>query len=141
MSDKKANHEKHRRPDVSLKEYKLLLPYLSKYRTRYIIGIIFLVIVDSAQIAIPQFIRVAVDLISSGDFQWRQIIFLCLCMTGIMVIVSVGRFFWRYFINGSSRRIEAQLREDLYSHLQKLSWDFYQKNKIGVYRYGACCSF
>jgi len=111
--------------------FKSLLPYISRYKKRYIFGIICLVIVDAAQIAIPQFIRAAIDLISSKDFQWKQIIFLCLWMVGIMTIVSVGRFLWRYFINGSSRRIEAELRENLFSHLQKLSWDFYQKNKIG----------
>ncbi|MDR1836203.1 MAG: ABC transporter ATP-binding protein/permease [Treponema sp.] len=115
----------------SLKEYRTLFPYLSHFRHQYIFGIICLVIVDAAQIAIPQFIREAVDLISSGVFQWRQIVILSLCMTGTMVFVSAGRFLWRYFINGSSRRIEALLRGNLFDHLQKLSWDFYQKNKIG----------
>jgi len=115
----------------SLKEFKSLFPYLSRYKSRYVWGIIFLIIVDAAQIAIPQFIRQAIDLISSGDFEWKQIIVLALWMIGIMALVSAGRFLWRYFINGSSRRIEAELRENLYAHLQKLSWDFYQKNKIG----------
>jgi ATP-binding cassette subfamily B protein len=119
------------RPNISLKEYKSLFPYLSRYKYQYITGVIFLIIVDAAQIAIPQFIRAAIDLISGGDFQWRQIIILSLWMVGIMAVVSLGRFLWRYFINGSSRRIETELREALYSHLQKLSWDFYQKNKIG----------
>ncbi|MCL2443617.1 MAG: ABC transporter ATP-binding protein/permease [Treponema sp.] len=119
------------RPQKSLKEYKALFPYLARYKNRYIIGIIFLVIVDAAQIAIPQFIRIAIDLVSGGDFQWKTIIILSLWMIGIMALVSAGRFLWRYFINGSSRRIETELRENLYNHLQKLSWDFYQKNKIG----------
>jgi ATP-binding cassette subfamily B protein len=119
------------RPNISFKEYKSLFPYLSRYKTQYIIGVTFLIIVDAAQIAIPQFLRVAIDLISGGSFQWRQIINLSLWMVGIMAVVSLGRFLWRYFINGSSRRIETELREVLFSHLQKLSWDFYQKNKIG----------
>ncbi|MDR3020993.1 MAG: ABC transporter ATP-binding protein/permease [Treponema sp.] len=115
----------------SLKEYRTLFPYLKRFRNRYILGFICLIIVDAAQIAIPQFIRIAVDLISTGVFELKQIIILALFMIGTMTIVAVGRFFWRYFINGSSRRIEAYLREDLFDHLQKLSWDFYQKNKIG----------
>jgi len=119
------------RPNISLKEYKALLPYLSRYKAQYITGVIFLIIVDAAQIAIPQFIRAAIDIISSGNFQWRQIINLSLWMIGIMAVISLGRFLWRYFISGSSRRIETELREALYAHLQKLSWDFYQKNKIG----------
>jgi len=119
------------RPSVSLKEYKALIPYVSRYRIQYVFGVVCLIIVDGAQIAIPQFIRKAVDLISSGNYQWRQIIMLSIYMTGVMAVVACGRFLWRYFISGSSRRIEAQLRENLYGHLQKLSWDFYQKNKIG----------
>ena len=114
-----------------IKAFKSLLPFLSRYKKQYIVGIIFLIIVDAAQIAIPQFLRTAIDLINSGDFEFKQIIILALWMTGIMALVSIGRFFWRFFINGSSRRIEAEIREQLYEHFQKLSWDFYQKNKIG----------
>jgi ATP-binding cassette subfamily B protein len=119
------------RPSVSLKEYKSLIPYVSRFRVQYIFGVVCLIIVDAAQIAIPQFIRKMIDLISGGNFQWQKIITLSLYMTGVMAVVAAGRFLWRYFISGSSRRIEAQLRENIYGHLQKLSWDFYQKNKIG----------
>jgi ATP-binding cassette subfamily B protein len=48
-----------------------------------------------------------------------------------MALIALGRFLWRYFIHGSSRRIETALRERLFDHLLTLSWDFYQKNKIG----------
>jgi ATP-binding cassette subfamily B protein len=114
-----------------LGQYKSLLPYLAPYRRRYLWGLIFLIIVDAAQIAIPQFIKQAIDLISSGAFAWKQIIFLCLWMTALMALISLGRFLWRYFIHGSSRRIETALRNRLFGHLQTLAWDFYQKNKIG----------
>jgi len=116
---------------VLFKEYKLLSPFLAQFKYQYIFGIICLIIVDAAQIAIPQFIRAAVDMIGTGVFELKQIVLISLGMTGTMAFVAVGRFFWRYFINGSSRRIETQLRETLFDHLQKMSWDFYQKNKIG----------
>ena len=115
----------------SLRHYKSLLPYLSRYRRGYVWGLVCLVVVDAAQIAIPQFIRRAIDLISSGDFVWGEIVRLCLWMIGIMALISLGRFFWRYFIHGSSRKIETEMRNRLFGHLQTLSWDFYQKNKIG----------
>jgi len=116
---------------ASLKEFKSLIPYLAQYKKQYVIGILCLIIVDAAQIAIPQFIRMAIDLISGGEFEWSQIIFLSVLMVAVMTLVAGGRFLWRFFIHGSSRRIEAQLREKIFNHLQKLSWDFYQKNKIG----------
>ena len=123
--------EEEKKPKVSLREFKMLLPYLAGYRKHYIFGLICLVIVDAAQIAIPQFLRVAIDMISAGNFDLKQIIILCLWMIGVMALVSSGRFLWRFFIHGASRRIEAKLREDLFDHLTKMSWDFYQKNKIG----------
>ena len=131
MSNNKRSDDNTKNRSASLKEYKLLFPFFSQFKYRYIFGIICLIIVDAAQIAIPQFIRVVIDLISGGDFEWKRIVFLSLCMVGTMAFVSVGRFFWRYFITGSSRRIEALLREKIFDHLQKMSWDFYQKNKIG----------
>jgi ATP-binding cassette subfamily B protein len=121
MSDRKAR----------LNEYASLLPYLSRYRFSYFWGLLCLVVVDAAQILIPQFLRRAVDLVSSGSFAWKEIVVLALLMTGVMALIAGGRFLWRYFIHGSSRRIETELRENLFGHLSKLSWDFYQKNKIG----------
>ena len=119
------------KPTSPLNEYKSLLPYFARYKRQYIGGLVCLIAVDIAQIVIPQFIRRAVDLVSSGVFEWREIIFLALWMVGVMAFISLGRFLWRYFIHGSSRRIETELREKLFEHLQILSWDFYQKSKIG----------
>ena len=52
-------------------------------------------------------------------------------MCGIAVLIAVGRFFWRHFIQGASRRIEADLREKLFAHLQTLSSTFYGRTKTG----------
>jgi ATP-binding cassette subfamily B protein len=131
MPDTKESGKKNKKNRVSFGVYKSLLPYLSRYRWRYFWGFLCLITVDVAQIIIPQFIRRAVDIISGGDFKGREILFLCLAMIGVMALIALGRFFWRYFIHGSSRRIETELRERLFDHLLTLSWDFYQKNKIG----------
>ncbi|MDR1100307.1 MAG: ABC transporter ATP-binding protein/permease, partial [Treponema sp.] len=131
MSGDQKSKENNAKPRASLRAYKSLLPYLARYRWRYFWGFLCLITVDIAQIIIPQFIRRAVDIISGGDFEWRQILSLCLAMIGVMAFIALGRFFWRYFIHGSSRRIETELRERLFDHLLTLSWDFYQKNKIG----------
>ncbi|MDR0376246.1 MAG: ABC transporter ATP-binding protein/permease [Spirochaetaceae bacterium] len=111
--------------------FKTLLPYLYRYRFQYLGGFLCLLIIDAAQMSIPQLMRRAIDLISQGDFQWAQVGLLALAMTGIMALISLGRFLWRYFIHGSSRRIEAEMRNRLFEHLLTLSYDFYQENKIG----------
>jgi ATP-binding cassette subfamily B protein len=116
---------------ASLGEYKSLFSYIARYRGRYVWGLVCLIVVDVAQLIIPQFLKQAVDLISSGDFQWKAIIILAVLMVSVMAVIAGGRFLWRYFIHGSSRRIETELREKLFSRLMRLSWDFCQKYKIG----------
>ncbi|MDR0760306.1 MAG: ABC transporter ATP-binding protein/permease [Treponema sp.] len=116
---------------VSLRVFKAVLPYLYHYRRQYLGGFLCLLVIDAAQLAIPQFTRRAIDLIAQGDFQWAQVGLLALAMSGSMAVISLGRFLWRYFIHGSSRRIEAEMRSRLFGHLLTLSYDFYQENKIG----------
>jgi ATP-binding cassette subfamily B protein len=115
----------------SIGEYRSLLPYFRKYSLSYAVGFFFLIVVDAAQVLIPQFIGQAVDIASSGVFEIKKVIIPCAIMVGLMGIVSLGRFLWRFFIHGASRRIETELREKLFEHLLSLSYDYYQKNKIG----------
>ncbi|MDR1211952.1 MAG: ABC transporter ATP-binding protein/permease [Spirochaetaceae bacterium] len=114
-----------------LREFRSLAPYLLPYRGRYILGFIFLITVDVAQMLIPQCVRRAVDLMAGGGFTWKQVLLISLSMLGIAAVLSGGRFLWRYFIHGASRRIEMEIRNRLFDHLLTLSYDFYQKNKIG----------
>jgi ATP-binding cassette subfamily B protein len=114
-----------------LREFRTVLPYLKKYRTSYVLGFICLIVVDAAQTVIPQFIRRAVDLITRGNFAWAEVLRLCLAMLAVMALIASGRFLWRFFIHGSSRRIETEIRDTLFSHLLSLSYDFYQRHKIG----------
>jgi ATP-binding cassette subfamily B protein len=119
---------------MSLKKIRFLIPYLYPYRWRYLWGFICLIAVDSAQILIPQFTAGAINLAAAWEGEgtvWRRILFLCLGMVAAMAVISSGRFLWRYFIHGASRRIETELRGNLFSHLLSLSYDFYQKSKIG----------
>jgi len=113
------------------KEYKTILPYLKKYRLFYGLGIFFLVVVDAAQVFIPRLIKKAVDVVADGGYVMADVIKPALLMIGLMAFIAVGRYFWRYFIIGASRRIEAELRNKLFGHLMEMSSDFFQDNKTG----------
>lgn len=45
--------------------------------------------------------------------------------------MSISRFMWRMFIIGTSKYIEYDIRNKFFKHIQKLSQDFYSKNKTG----------
>ena len=76
----------------SLKEFRTLFPYLRRYRSRYVLGFFFLLTVDAAQVLIPQFMRQAVDIISTGNFEIKDVILPAAIMVGLMALVSLGRF-------------------------------------------------
>ena len=46
-------------------------------------------------------------------------------------MIAIGRFFWRFFIFGSSRSIEKEMRNDLFAHLETLSMHYYNEHKTG----------
>lgn len=114
-----------------LKEYSSMLPYLKKYKLNYGIGILFLVIVDAAQVLIPRYVKQAVDTVASGRFGLEDILKPALSMVAIAFVISIGRFLWRYFIIGASRQIETEMRDRLFGHLMDMSSKFYQENKTG----------
>ena len=112
------------------KEFRTLGPYLKKHAKRYIAGLFCLVIVDAAQLLLPQYIRMAIDAIATGTGR-QEVVRIGLLMTGTALIIACGRFLWRYFIHGSSRRIEAALRERLFARLMTLPTTFFHKNAVG----------
>ena len=114
-----------------LKEFKTLIPYIRKRIPQYVAGLFFLLITNGGQLYLPQLLRRAIDTIASGSFTLNDMLPIVLLMVGIAVVIAIGRYFWRFFLGGASRRIEAELRERLFVHLQALSSTFYGKVKTG----------
>lgn len=114
-----------------LKEFKRILPFVKKNIILYIPGLLFLVLTDAGQIYIPQITKKAVNLITSGVGSTREILLLSITMVVIAILIALGRFGWRYFIGGSARKIESNLRIRLFNHLLELSPSFYENHKTG----------
>ena len=114
-----------------LKEYKTVIPYIKKYWYNYVLGFLFLFLTNAGQLFIPQVLRSSVDTIYKGSFNGNSILRNTLLIIGLAILVAIGRFFWRFFINGASRRIEAGIRQNLFSHLLLLGHDFFSKYKTG----------
>lgn len=112
-------------------EFRTLLPYFRKYRWFYVGGVISLIATSGAQLLVPQVFRVAVDTINAGQFQLSRIFDLTLRLGLIAVVIALGRFGWRFFIIGTSRKIERELRHRIFTHLETLPPSYYGRTKIG----------
>ena len=105
-----------------------LTTWLWRYRGRVFAGFIALLMVDGAGLLIPLVIRDVIDRLSRGETGFlRGGIYIVL----IAIVAMSFRFLWRYFLIGTARRIERDLRERFYEHLLILSPSFYNENKTG----------
>jgi len=114
-----------------IKEFRTLLPYMRKYLWTYIAGIACLAVTSGSQVLIPQFLRRAVNIITAGGFDLSVIGTLMLQLIGVSLVIALGRFGWRYFIHGASRRIESELRAKLFDKFLSLQASFYNRSQIG----------
>lgn len=114
-----------------MKKLKSLLKYTMKYKKRYFIGILFLIVVDIVQLIPPKILGGLTDSLAQGNATTSTITKAILYMMIIAVTMSIGRFMWRIYINGTSRMIEYDIRSKFFKHLQELSTNFYNENKTG----------
>lgn len=108
-----------------------ILSYMKKYLWQYIGGLGCLLAVDYLELFIPQLTGEITDGLTAGGFTGQMLLKNVVLIILIACVVSLMRFSWRVLMFGASRRVERDLREDLYSHLTSLSSRFYQTQKTG----------
>ena len=119
--------------------------HINRYYLRYapilLLGAAALILVDYAQLIIPELYRMLINGINEGvvmyngapvpfdlDFLLDKI---CLPIVFIIVVMVIGRFLWRVCFFGSAIRVETDIRIRMFDHCKDLSRDYYQVNKVG----------
>ena len=126
--------------------------YLYKYRYRLILGVFFVVISNVFAIYPAQIIREAFDAVSIsiypelasvakennllGDLiKDLSLANAMLLFAGLVILMAIMKgiftFFMRQTIIIVSRRIEYDLKNEIYDHYQALSMSFYKRNNTG----------
>lgn len=108
-----------------------LLKYAKKYKKRYFVGIVFLIIVDFIQLAPPKILGYLTDSLAQGTATKGKITVAVVSILLIAAIMATCRFMWRIYINGTARYVEYDIRTKFFKHLQSLSTNYYNKNKTG----------
>ena len=114
-----------------MKELKVIARYVKKYWGKYLIGILALFAVDLVNSYIPQFTGEITNGLEQGGMTmagvWPWIIRILI----MGAIIALGRFGWRFFIFGSARSIEKEMRNDMFGHLETLSMRYFNNHKTG----------
>jgi ATP-binding cassette subfamily B protein len=108
-----------------------LYPYLKKYRAGFAQGGLCVLLLNGIWVLFPKVIQRGVDYLDAGGRSTRQLAFYAFLLVAIAVTKGVFQFLTRWIVIGISREIEFDLRNDLFSHLERLSYSFYQRTRTG----------
>ncbi|MDJ0875441.1 MAG: ABC transporter transmembrane domain-containing protein, partial [Desulfobacterales bacterium] len=116
---------------MRLKSLYLITPILATNRTRIVVGLISLIIVDILQLIVPRIIKRAVDDLTlysdAAPELWRH----AAAIAAIGVLIGGFRYVWRRNLLGTSRRVEESLRNRLFTHVQALSPAYFDRTATG----------
>lgn len=107
-----------------------LTPYVMRYRWRMSIGLVALTAASIIAVLTPLVIGSAIDSLED-EVTTGRLLFFAVLVIAIQVADSALRYVTRVFVSGSSRRVEYDLRADVYSHLQTLDQRFFHENQTG----------
>ena len=116
---------------------KYLNKFLWKYRRILILGLVFILITNIFAIYPAEFVRNALDeLIEKLNSSNSENLSLILLKYGLLIVLfailkGVFLYMTRQTIIVMSRKIEYDLKNEVYDQYQNLSIGFYKKNKTG----------
>ena len=113
------------------KSLRPLYPYLKKYRRGFMVGTVCVLLLNAIAVQSPQVIRVALDYLEKGGRSIGKLGFYALILVAIALSKGVFQFLTRWIVIGISRDIEFDLRNDLFRHLEQLSFPYYQRTRTG----------
>lgn len=114
-----------------VKQLKALLPYLRRYRGLIAWGIVCVIVANAAAVGSLEYIRLAVDGLSEAGVTRGLIFRYALYLTLLSLVSGVARFGMRQILNGVSRKVENDLRDDFFAHLLRLDASFYATHSTG----------
>jgi ATP-binding cassette subfamily B multidrug efflux pump len=122
--------------------------YLWRYKTQLLLGILFVIISNFFGVVPAQIMRYALNLVLKNVTEFKAakdvaahaalshalaiaLIKYAAVIIGMALLRGVFMFMMRQTIIVMSRKIEYDLKNDIYEHFQKLSMSYYRRNNTG----------
>ncbi|MBB2479095.1 ATP-binding cassette domain-containing protein [Bacillus sp. APMAM] len=98
---------------------------------RYLVAVLFLIIVGVLDVIPPRLVGMAIDDIQLGSLTWSGVYQYLLYLIGIGVISYGITYVWMYQLFGGAFVLERKLRSRLMGHFFKMTPAFYERNRTG----------
>jgi ATP-binding cassette, subfamily B, multidrug efflux pump len=113
-----------------MRDLSTLLPYLRRHRATYVLGLVLVLVSNAFTTAGPRFLERGIDQIGRaaplGAIAWSAVV-----LVGVAILGGIARFGMRQTLNSGSRRIETEMRDDLFAHLLRHSAGFFDRHPTG----------
>ncbi len=104
--------------------------YFLRYKFKLLLGFIFILCSNAAQVYIPLILKDSIDALQK-NISYQQMFEYAALIVLVAVIGGFFRFLIRVTIIVTSRKIEYDLRSNFWSHIQQLPTRFFQNNSTG----------
>ena len=107
-----------------------LFPYLKRYRRGLGLGTVSVFLNNGIWVLVPLVIGAATNDLNTGVTR-AKLLRWALMLLAVVFTKGIFQFTTRWVMIGISRDIEFDLRNDLFHHLEELSYSYYQRNRTG----------
>ncbi|MGE5354138.1 MAG: ABC transporter ATP-binding protein [Acidobacteriota bacterium] len=113
-----------------MKSLLALKKYFLRYKVKLLLGVLFILLSNLGTVYVPLFLKDSINALQ------KSVEYSVLVRYGLLIIATsflsgVFRFLIRETIIVVSREIEYDLRQDFWSHIQRLSLRYFQNNSTG----------
>lgn len=112
---------------------KRFVSYYKPYRTMFLVVLGSAVLISMISLIFPLLVRYITTEVLAGDLEsaLSQVYWIGAVMLGLALVQSVCTYFLDYKGHQIGAKMERDMRGELFAHMQKLSFDFYDKQSTG----------
>ena len=107
-----------------------LLAYLAPYKLRVVVSFVLVLVASALKLVGPILTKIVIDdYIAVGNLSGLNTIAAVYVLA--LVLQFVVSYFQIYIMNMAGQRVLADMRREIFSHLQKLQSSFFDRNPVG----------
>ncbi|MFQ3545736.1 ABC transporter ATP-binding protein [Halobacillus rhizosphaerae] len=112
---------------------KKFLSYYQPYLKTFLFVLVCALVTSTLTLLFPLLVRYVTKDVLEGDLSaaFHQVLWVGSGMVALVVLQNVGNYFVDYKGHEIGARMESDMRHELFSHTQRLSFSFYDKQKTG----------
>ncbi len=108
---------------------KRFFPYLKKHLKTELCVLLCAITAAVSEIILPLIVREITD--KGAAITYKFLITICLAYVGIKAVESIASYCQAFYGHKMGTKIENSMREDMFDHLQKLSFSYFDNTKVG----------